>query len=708
MLLSALVLATGVSACSRDLLVEKRHTHRQPITKRNTEWPPVLSEPETILVNAFDNVTIDEWAYYYGHQNKLAGYGREAAEWTAARWTENGFDTHIAEYHVYLSYPVEASISVTYPDGRTAPINIVEPVIAEDDVTSREDTIPTFHGYSASGNVTAEFIYAGRGSIADFERLVELGVEIEGKIALMRYGGLFRGLKVKNAQDHGAIGAVIFTDPGDDGEVTVANGYEAYPNGPARHPEAVQKGSTLFLSTRPGDPTTPGYPSHEGAPRADPSGVVPQIPSLPLSYAAVEPLLQALNGHGPTADEVNRTIWAGALEADYSVGPAPGVTLSLNNQMEERIEPVQNVIAFLNGTNSDETIVIGNHRDTWMIGGNGDPNSGSAVLIELSKAFKRLTDSGWTPTRNIVLASWDAEEYGLVGSVEWVEDHVNWLTETTVAYLNIDVAVSGPRVSLSASPELHTIGTDLFKKVVAPNGGAFNESIYDSWQRDAGGNVGVLGSGSDYTGFVHSGISSLDIGSDGGDGDPIWMYHSNMDTYHWMSTFGDPGFYQHRAVGQFLTLLGYHLASDEVLPIDVQNYAVELRAYRDDLADFIAASDYELDIAALSEAIEVFGTRADEAKALETLAVTLDDKELIRVVNHKYRDFQRGFISQGGLPDREFFRHAIFAPGLDTGYAAVTFPGITEGIQYDRLEDAEDWVTKAADAILRAADILKT
>lgn len=157
----------------------------------------------------------------------------------------------------------------------------------------------------------------------------------------------------------------------------------------------------MFLSTRPGDPTTPGYASHEGSPRAATDDVTPSIPSIPISYSAALPLLQALNGHGPTADDVNRTVWAGALEADYSTGPAPGVVLTLDNQMEEKIAPVWNVIAFLNGTNTDETLVIGNHRDTWMIGGNGDPNSGSAVLIELSKAFNKLIEGGWKPRRNM-------------------------------------------------------------------------------------------------------------------------------------------------------------------------------------------------------------------------------------------------------------------------------------------------------------------
>jgi N-acetylated-alpha-linked acidic dipeptidase len=172
-------------------------------------------------------------------------------------------------------------------------------------------------------------------------------------------------------------------------------------DGPARNPSAVQKGSVLFLSTSPGDPTTPGYPSHEDAPRTNVSYVTPSIPSVPISYAAAEPILQALNGHGMNPDEVNRTGWKGALSAQYSSGPAPGISLSLDNLMEPTITPIWDVIGWLNGTNKDETIVIGNHRDAWMIGGNSDPNSGTAALVELSKAFKKLTDSGWKPRRNM-------------------------------------------------------------------------------------------------------------------------------------------------------------------------------------------------------------------------------------------------------------------------------------------------------------------
>lgn len=697
-------------ACQRDFSSGHTHSHRQPVLRRNTDqWPPVLSDHETLLVNSFDNNTLDDWAYYYGHQVKLAGLGKEAAEWTRDRWVENGVDSSLAEYQVYLSYPVNQGLSVKYADGKKEEVKIQEDAVDGDDVTGREDRIGTFHGYSASGTVEAEYVYVGRGAQPDFDRLVELGVKLEGKIALVRYGGLFRGLKVKNAQDHGMIGAVIFTDPADDGNLTVAKGVAAYPDGPARHPDAVQKGSVLFLSTYPGDPTTPGYPSHEGVPRADTSPVTPKIPSIPISYRAAQPLLKALNGHGIEASAVNRSNWKGALEAEYRTGPAPGVILTLENEMEEKITPIWDVIGVVNGTNADETVVIGNHRDTWMIGGTGDPNSGSAILVELTKAIKKLTATGWKPKRNIILASWDAEEYGLLGSTEWVEEHVNYLKDTVVAYLNIDVAVSGPRVTLGATPELHTIATELFKKIVHPNFGAFNISLYDSWQNDNNGKaaVEVLGSGSDFTAFLHSGISSLDIGAGNGINDPVWHYHSNYDTYHWMATFGDPGFHMHSAMGQYLALLAYHLVSDTIIPFDLPVYTTELRAYLKDLDDVIAAAGVEINTSPIADAIIEFGKAADAVDKLASMAKESGDKELVQLVNTKFKEFQRGFVSQGGLPDREFYKHVVTAPGLDTGYAAVTFAGVTEGVMYKRYDDAKEWVGRTAGGILRAAEILK-
>lgn len=219
------------------------------------------------------------------------------------------------------------------------------------------------------------------------------------------YLGPFRGLKVKNAALYGMIGCVLFTDPGDDGNITEANGYAAYPDGPARNPTSVQRGSVQFLSTYPGDPTTPGYPSKEGSPRADKSPVVPSIPSLPISYAEAIPLLRALDGFGTPGSQVNRTKWVGALNVTYSTGPTPGATLSMSNVMRDAITPIWDAVGIINGTVQDEVLVIGNHRDAWIVGGAADPHSGSAITVELSKAFGKLLATGWKPRRTIVVSS---------------------------------------------------------------------------------------------------------------------------------------------------------------------------------------------------------------------------------------------------------------------------------------------------------------
>jgi N-acetylated-alpha-linked acidic dipeptidase len=266
------------------------------------------------------------------------------------------------------------------------------------------------------------------------------------------------------------IGTIIFTDPVDDYNITVANGYAAYPNGPARNPSSVQRGSVQFLSTYPGDPTTPGYPSiGENIPRADRSSVTPQIPSIPISYQDAQPILQALDGYGTPGAQVGRDNWVGQLNATYSTGPSAAV-IDMSNYMEDTYTDIWNAIGVINGTNSDETILVGNHRDAWIVGGAVDPNSGTAVIVELAKVMGQLLKNGWKPKRNIVLCSWDAEEYGLLGSTEFMEQYIPWLTETGVTYLNIDGSTSGPHPGISATPELHGIATEMMKKVMWRDG----------------------------------------------------------------------------------------------------------------------------------------------------------------------------------------------------------------------------------------------
>ena len=408
---------------------------------------------------------------------------------------------------------------------------------------------------------------------------------------------------------------------------------------------------------------------------------------------------------GPSGHEINRTGWIGAANVSYSSGPTTGATINMSNVMKDEITPIWDAIGIINGTSENEVVVIGNHRDAWIVGGAADPNSGSAVMIELSKAFGALLKTGWKPKRTIVLASWDAEEYGLVGSTEWVEEYVPWLTQANVAYINLDVAVSGPIPSISATPDLHNVSIELMKKIVYPYHGLNNLTMYDVWYETNGGEVGVLGSGSDYTAFLHgSGISSIDIGAGGGSGDPIYHYHSNYDTYHWMSTFADPGFLYHKAIGQYVTLLGYHMANDEILPLDAANYGIQMTNYLGDLQTRIEGAGADIDLSTLVSAIEAFNTSAAAISELQASG-GLDD-DTVTLINTKLRDYQRGFASNGGMPRREYFKHVLFTPGLDTGYAAVTWPGITEAVNAGNLTEARLEVTRAAGAVSTAARIL--
>ncbi|KAI1820202.1 N-acetylated-alpha-linked acidic dipeptidase-like protein 2 [Xylaria intraflava] len=692
------LLATLCQACLRE-----QHFQPRDLAKRQSTPLSPLSPEEQIIVDSISNVTIADWSYYYTHGYHLAGTNKSMATWTADRMHENGWNSSLATYNVFLDYPVNKSLSVTYSNGSTFQPLLEEAVLDVDETTSYPNRVPTFHGYSANGIAEAEFVYVGRGQQDDFARLKALGVPLEGKIAVSRYGGPFRGLKVKNAEDNGMLGAIIFTDTGDDGNITEANGFAAYPDGPARHPTSVQRGSVAFLSTYPGDPTTPGYPSKPDSPRTDGSAVRPNIPSIPISYIDAIPILAALDGYGTDGEAVDRPNWVGALNVSYSTGPAPGTTISMSNFMEDTYTDMWDAVGIINGTNPDETIVIGNHRDAWIVGGAADPNSGTAIIVELSKAFGKLLAQGWRPKRNIVLCSWDGEEYALVGSTEWVEEYIPWLNGTAISYLNVDVGASGPWPDISATPELHKVSIDTMKKVPWMD---TNVTMYDAWVAYTGGEVGVLGSGSDYTAFVHNGIGAIDMESGPGADGPVYHYHSNYDSYHWMKTFGDPEYLAHKYMTKYLSLLAYNLATADSVPLTVPNWSTQMELYYSDLVNTIDSRPETLDLSPLRDALDQFSAKAEAIDALEQLAIAAKNETLITALNHKKRDFQRGFVSQGGLPNREYYRNLIFAPGLDTGYAPTTFPGIAESFLAGNISVASEFVTKTANAVLAAADIL--
>ncbi|EUC36308.1 hypothetical protein COCCADRAFT_88509 [Bipolaris zeicola 26-R-13] len=712
-----LTLTPPTHACQRDwsLLQTRisRHSHSpSKYTTRDTPtYPPPLTPTESLLLNSFDAVALRTWSSYYTHGDHLGTHNRSMAEWTAEKWKAAGFsEVRVEEFPIWYTYPERSALTLEGLAGEVVhEARLVEDVLVEDETSGLPNVIPAYHGMSASGDVRGEYVYVGRGTRADFQVLKDAGIDLKGKIALANYGGIYRGTKVKNAQDNGMAGCVLFTDPLDDGEVTVENGYKAYPDGPARNPSSIQRGSVRFSSLYSGDPTTVGWASSWDSPRGNISLYTPSIPSIPISMKDSLPLLEALKGHGVSAKEANRSGWTGGFSnITYDSGPAPGALLHIDHLMNGWVAPAWDVIGVINGT-TDEVVVIGNHRDAWVIGGAADPNSGSAVLIELANALGKLVAKGWKPRRTIVLGSWDAEEFGLQGSTEWVETNLPWLTTSVVAYLNLDIAVSGPRTSFSGSGELHTMVVEQMKKVLFPEGWGDFPTLYDMWHNTTQGEIPPLGSGSDYASFYQNGIACIDIGSDGGKTDPIYHYHSNYDSYAWMSRFGDPDFKLHKAIGQWLTLIAYHIADDALIPWDLPNAASILQSYLSELNETIADSELsaDLDLAPLGDAIAEFEAQAANIARVAETAVGFQDAVMLGVVNAKYRDFSRGFASSGGLPGRETFKNVISAPGIDNGYGADVFPAVTDSVNKGDAGAAQEWIEKSAKAVLRAAEILR-
>ena len=683
-------------------------------------WPASeglsYKELTDILLSTPSESQAREWSQYYTAGPHLAGKNLTQALWTRERWQEFGVkDSNIVAYDIYINYPVDHRLALLesksdsftgQTDEKAYDVKYVckleEDVLEEDPTTGLDNRIPTFHGYSANGNVAAQYVYVNFGTYWDFEDLVKANVSLEGKIAIAKYGKIFRGLKLKRAQELGMVGAVIYTDPQEDGDITEQNGYKTYPDGPARNPSSVQRGSCQFLSIGPGDPTTIGYPSKPGVPRQDPSPTIPRIPSLPISYQDALPILQALNGHGPLASDFGQYWQGGGLgykNVSYNIGPSPAsLKLHLVNKQEYVTTPLWNVIGIINGSIPNEVVVLGNHRDAWIAGGAGDPNSGSAAMNELIRSFGVALSKGWKPLRTIVFASWDGEEYGLIGSTEWVEEYIPWLSNAAVAYLNVDVGSRGPQFSTSASPLLNKAIREATGLVQSPNQTIACQSVRDVWD----GKIRTMGSGSDFTAFQDfAGVPSIDLGFGPSPKSAVYHYHSNYDSFHWMDNYGDKDWHYHIAITKVWALLAASLVESPVIYFNATDYAKGLAHYVQSVKDKAtnestsylsvyqtAFHNLELAVSRLHNATLAFDAAA------ETLAKQIKDEDIpwwkwwqkvrlyyaVLKVNNGYKYLERAFLYEKGLDGRSWFKHVVFAPGKWTGYSGATFPGLVEAV----------------------------
>ncbi len=640
---------------------------------------------------------------------------KATAEYVAGKFREAGLDTQIVEYKVWFNYPSEIRVDMTAPGG--VEMHGPHPEHVDGDPFQDDPRIiPAFNGMSPSGDAEADVVYANYGSPEDFDKLKEMNVDVRGKIVIVRYGQNFRGVKAFVAQERGAAGVIIYSDPKDDGYYRG----DAYPKGPWRPASGVQRGSIGYMFQFPGDPTTPGIasvPSLPDSKRIAPadSAQLPKIPVTPLSYADASPILEHLAGP-PSPRE-----WQGALPFTYHVGPGPA-KVKMHLQQDYQFRAIWDVIGKIPGTSSpSEWVVAGNHRDAWVYGA-VDPNSGTASLLEAVHGIGELLKSGWKPKRTIVFGSWDAEEEGLIGSTEWGEDHAQDLANAA-AYFNMDVAVSGKKFGASSVPSLKEFIREITRAVPSPQGG----TVFDAWKKanqpkegsshmqETGNStsrmpasglhadvpVGDLGSGSDYTVFLqHLGVPSSDIGSTGDYG----VYHSAFDDFAWFKKFGDPDFLYEQQMARVYGLEVLRMADADVLPYNYEDYGKEILTYLD---------------AARSKAQEKFGDKApDFAAAMEGArhlqeagAKILQKQRKIpqnpAQINAKLRDAERALLIPEGLPNRPWYHHAIYAPGQYTGYAAVVIPGVNEAIDRGDLRRTEGQIAVLAAALNRALIVLE-
>ncbi len=643
------------------------------------------------------------------------------ALYVAERFKAAGLQTEIVPYSVLMNKPTSILIEAFDATGHkifTGPTREhVEPTAngVADRFQDDPRVLPAFNDSSPAADVTAPVIYANYGRLADFQRLASLGVSVKGKIVLVRYGAVYRGVKAYIAQQFGAKGVLIYSDPADDGFKDL----QRYPAGPNRPDSAVQRGSVQFLPIYPGDPTTPGIasvptlPASQRIPTNKLQYDLPSIPANPLSSADAAPILRALGGPSAPRD------WQGGMGFPYRLGGDSDVSVHMRLTKDAGLRTIWDVIGKIPGASDpSQWVIAGNHRDAWVYGA-ADPSSGTAAMLEAVHGLGVLLQQGWRPRRTIIIGSWDAEEEGMIGSTEWAEqqdtDKRPANLHHSVAYFNIDVAVSGPIFNAAAVPSLRQFVRQIATEVPSPAGG----TVFQQWKKDENEGVtrhnptntaadaqstsnelhiGDLGSGSDYTPFLqHDGVPSTDIGSDG----PFSVYHSVYDNYDWFVRFADPTFAYLQQQARFLGLEILHMADADVLPYNYEVYAQEIHGYLEQAHIRSRNADLKLDFTRTLAAADQFAAAARIAHAHQ-----LSPPKDAATLDHQLASVERALLIPEGLPHRPWYRHSIYAPGEFTGYEAVMIPGVNEAIDVANAQRAQTQLDALTQALTRAATAL--
>lgn len=614
-----------------------------------------------------------------------------------------GLQTEVRSYDVWMPHTTEIKLWRIAPD--TLSLDLAEGAVAGDSTSGPAFEKIIANGYSGTGDVSGPVVYVNYGLIEDYKQLDSMGVSVKGKIAIARYGRSYRGIKAREAEKRGALGLIIYSDPADDGYVRG----DVYPEGPMRGETGVQRGSVMNDN---GDPSTPGYPSHPGAKRIPLSEMqVPHIPVIPASYKNAAALLKGVRGAG-----IPQT-WQGGLPFRYHAGPGPVAARIIvrSDSATNAIKHIYDTFGIVKGSEfPDEIVIIGGHRDAWGPGA-GDNVSGTVSILEAARAVAAEVKKGWKPKRTLLFATWDAEEWGLLGSTEYVEDDSLRLQHGAVAYFNQDGAADGPHFGAGGSPSLRPMLRDVAREVADPSGGG---SIYDVWRKtgavpdSAEPEMDDPGGGSDFAGFYnHLGIPIVDWGYHGRGG----VYHSQFDSYHWMSTFGDPTYAYHAAAGRVAAAMVLRLAGAEILPYDYAEFARDMRTHMGTTLKNATAKKWTLDATALSASIDglehaatVFAAARDSA-----LAKGSPSKAVATRTNASLMLVERALTRPQGLKTRPWFRNLIYAADEDNGYSNMVFPSINEAtragdqqLAQSEMNDLATRFTSATDALNKATAAL--
>jgi N-acetylated-alpha-linked acidic dipeptidase len=675
-------------------------------------FTPTAAAHETEIENKFKSIPSPDEERRQHHiftaEPHVAGSVRnnELARYIADQWRTEGLeDVIIRRYDVYGSNPKSTFLEMVAPVHYRAGLREL-PIPGDPDMKNKSIS-SAWSGMSASGEVTAPLVYAHSGNPEDYDLLRKQGIDVKGKVVLVRYSNpySYRGFKALTAEREGAAAILIYSDPAEDG---YKKG-QVVPKGPWGPEYHIQRGAITYDFMVPGDPLTPGWASVPGAKRipVEDAVSIPKIMALPLSWHDAKPLLA--NMDGPVAPDD----WQGGLPIKYHLG-GNRVRVHVKIVMDNSTQPYYVVEGRIRGTQlPDEWIVLGNHRDAWVFGG-VDPSSGTASMMELTRALGKMAKAGTRPRRTLVFCSWDGEEVGLTGSTEWGEQFADELRKKAVAYINVDSSTSGPNFHGQAVASLAPMLVETSRTLKDPSG----KTLYEAWKASSRRERGEakqseevtdsnladtrIGSGSDHTVFLNFvGMPVLGLQFDG----PYGVYHSAYDDFFWMNHFGDPGYRYHTLMSQLWGVLALRLANADLLPFDFASYAGNIRQFVNELTKgMVVKNDMsQLDLKPVLDAIDDFeaaGKHLDDSVTRALTSGTIDPK-LAATINHGTMQVERNWLNPDGIPGRPWFKHILY--GARYTYAHLELPGLTEAVE------KQDWPTAKLQAeILRQALINNT